>query len=32
LKLLAAHYRRINQIIDYVKEGKVGLPDELSGE
>jgi hypothetical protein len=28
LKLLAAHYRRMNQIVDFVIEGKVTLPED----
>ena len=27
LKLLAAHYRRINQLVDFVKAGKASLPE-----
>lgn len=27
LKLLAAHYRRTNQIVDFVKKGKASLPE-----
>jgi hypothetical protein len=31
LKLLAAHYRRTNQLVEFVKEGKVNLPEEIDG-
>ena len=27
LKLLPAHYRRTNQIVDFVKKGKASLPE-----
>ncbi len=31
LKLLAAHYRRTNQLVEFVKEGKVELPEQTDG-
>lgn len=31
LKLLAAHYRRTNQLVEFVKEGKVSLPEKIDG-
>ena len=31
LKLLAAHYRRTNQLVEFVKEGKVQLPENIDG-
>lgn len=31
LKLLAAHYRRTNQLVQFVKEGKVKLPEQIDG-
>lgn len=31
LKLLAAHYRRTNQLVEFVKEGKVELPEQIDG-
>lgn len=31
LKLLAAHYRRTNQLVEFVKEGKVKLPEQIDG-
>ena len=31
LKLLAAHYRRTNQLVEFVKEGKVKLPEKIDG-
>lgn len=30
LKLLAAHYRRTNQLVEFVKKGKVTLPEEIN--
>jgi hypothetical protein len=29
LKLLAAHYRRTNQLVEFVQEGKVELPEKI---
>lgn len=31
LKLLAAHYRRINDLVEFVKEGKASLPEKVDG-